>query len=330
VIAKPLPKATDSSAAPSAKADPLPAAAEVPPPPADIPPELMVGPGHKHHVKLDVDKFHIETTPVMVSRRKLKTGLQSLKKNEQKKITMVLTGVIGGGLVIGLLVLIWAAATGKFSSPAPEVVQAPMAETSAKGPAVEKTENAKPAEVKPVQAAWPTSWKHVSLDTAVGDVIVTVLNPQRGARPPQIKADDNDSDVLIVRVNLQLRSGVKNKVPLTSWADEKLKKAVFLKDDDKEGKGNTFELLGQVPRPGDDVSAVGTERIQVRLIFEMPAKIPNTMYIALPGAAFGADGTMIAYQFGKDDVGNEKPSSSAAAPKPEAGKPDGGQKEGAK
>ncbi len=93
----------------------------------------------------------------------------------------------------------------------------------------------------------------------------------------------------------------EKNVDLTSWADEKLKKAVFL-NDDKEGKGNSFEMLGQVPRSGDDMKAVTKERIQVHLVFELPAKIPETMYIALPGAAFHADGT-IAYQFDKDDVG---------------------------
>jgi hypothetical protein len=227
--------------------------------------------------------------------------------------------VIIGGLAIGLLVLIWALATGQFSSSAPEVVKDPLAANSSKGPAAEKEKPAaeqekrekKPAEARPAQAAWPTSWKQVPLETTVGDVVLTVLKPLRRAPPPGIKVGDNDTEVLIVRVNLQLKEGVQKRIPLTSWADEKLKKAVFLKDDEKEGKGNTFELLGQVPKPGDDTSAIGSERIQVRLAFEMPAKIPKTMYVALPGAAFGANGTTIAYQFDKDDVGKEKPSASA-------------------
>ncbi len=172
------------------------------------------------------------------------------------------------------------------------------ADTGAK-PAAEK----KPAEQKPAQAKWPTNWNKVNVDTAVlGDVNVMVLKPFRGAPPPGIKTADNETEVLIVPVNLELKAGAKKNVDLTSWADEKLKKAVFLKDDEKEGKGNTFELLGQVAKSGD-MKAVTKERIQVYLVFEMPAKIPATMYIALPGAAFHADGSIIAYQFEKDDVG---------------------------
>jgi hypothetical protein len=119
--------------------------------------------------------------------------------------------------------------------------------------------------------------------------------------------------VLIVPVNLWLKDGAKKDVDLTSWADEKLKKAVYL-NDDKAGKGISFELLGQVPqKQGEDTKAVRKERIQVHLVFEMPAKIPKTMYIALPGAAFHADGSTIAYQFDKEDVGRPPKAAGGAA-----------------
>jgi hypothetical protein len=145
-----------------------------------------------------------------------------------------------------------------------------------------------------------------------------VLKPFRGPPPKGIKTADSDSEVLFVPVNLQLKDGAKKDIDLTSWADDKLKKAVFLKDDDKEGKGNAFELLGQVPQnPGDDMKSIKKERLQVRLIFEMPAKIPKTMYIALPGAAFHADGSIIAYQIDKDDVG--RPQKPTAGTESEAG-----------
>ncbi len=117
-------------------------------------------------------------------------------------------------------------------------------------------------------------------------------------------------------------------MPLTSWADEHLKKSVFLKDDQKEGKGNEFELLGVVPRPGDDAAQVGAKRIQLRLIFEMPAPIPKTMYIALPGAAVHEDGTTIAYEFDNSDV---EPAEAAGTPAPAVGeKADAASKQGAK
>lgn len=303
--AKPLPKAAKSDAAPAAKAGPLPAAAEAPPPPAELPQELALGGTRKHGVQLD--NFEFEAAPVMVSRRKMKSGMQSLKKAEQKKVTIILMSVIGGGLTVGVVVFIVALANGWLSSPQPDPNKDPKAlnvlnaEDSAAKPAAEK----KPGEQKAVQAKWPTSWKKASVETTMlGDVDVMVLKPFRGAPPTGIKTTDNDAEVLIVPVNLQLKDGAKKNVDLTSWADEKLRKAVFLKDDEKEGKGNSFELLGQVPqKKGEDMKAVTKDRIQVHLVFEMPAKIPATMYIALPGAAFHADGSIIAYQFDKDDVG---------------------------
>ncbi len=116
--AKPLPKAAKSDAMPAAKASPLPAAPEAPPPPADLPQEFALGGQHNHGVQLD--RFEIETTPVMVSRRKMKTGLQGLKKAEQKKVTIILMSVIGGGLTVGLIVFIVAIAKGWLSASQPE------------------------------------------------------------------------------------------------------------------------------------------------------------------------------------------------------------------
>jgi hypothetical protein len=304
--AKPLPKAAKSGAAPAAKA-----AAEAPPPPSDLPQELALGGHHKHGGELDVDRFQIETTPVMVSRRKMKTGLQGLKKDEQKKVTVILMSVIGGGLAIGLILLIWAFASGKFSAPEPEKNPS-IAALNSPDTAAKPTAAKKPADQKPAQAKWPTSWKKVSVETTtLGDVNVMVLKPFRAAPPKGIKTTDNDSEVLFVPVNLWLKDGAKKDIDLTSWADDKLKKTVFLKDDDKEGKGNAFELLGQVAKTGD-MKAVTKERIQVYLLFELPAKIPKTMYIALPGAAFHADGSIIAYQFDKDDVGHPQKAAAGA------------------
>jgi hypothetical protein len=237
--------------------------------------------------------------------------------------------VIGCGLTVGLIVFIVALAKGWLSAPQPEpnkdlhalnVLNA--ADTAAK-PTAEK----KPAEQKAAQARWPVNWKKVSVETTtLGDVNVMVLKPLRGAPPSGIKTADSDTEVLIVPVNLWLKDGAKKDVDLTSWADEKLKKAVFLKDDDKEGKGNSFELLGQAAKSGD-MKAVTKERIQVYLVFEMPAKIPKTMYVALPGAAFHADGSIIAYQFDKDDVGRApKAAGGAASGGPAQAAADGGGK----
>lgn len=290
--AKPLPSAGG--------AGPLPAAPQPPPPPANAPSEFAPGPQHKHHAELNVDKLHIEMTPVMVSHRKRKSGLQSLKPDQQKKAATILLSLIGGGTLVGLLIFIVAAKQGMFSSAPPEQKDAFPA-SAASDSAARPTGETKPAETKPQQAQWPTSWNKVSIqETTVGDADVLVLKPRRGPPPKELKTPDKE--VLIVPVNLKLKPGDRKNIPLTSWGDEKLRKSVFLKDGPREGAGNNFELLGVVPRPGDDATKVSDKRIQVHLVFEMPAPIPKTMYLVLPGAALGAPGATIAYQFDAGDV----------------------------
>ena len=97
--AKPLPKAAANPGTPPRPRPPLPTAAEAPAPPAaDIPQEMRLGGHHKHHVELNIDSLNIETMPVNVSRRKVKSGMQGLKKEEQKKLTILLWCFIGGGI----------------------------------------------------------------------------------------------------------------------------------------------------------------------------------------------------------------------------------------
>jgi hypothetical protein len=291
---KPLPKAVKSS---TPQASPLPTAAESPPPPADIPEELSLGGQHKHHVQMNVDKFDFETTPVMVSQRKMKSGLQSMKQAEQKKATIVLLSVIGGGTVFGLIVFIWAFASGMLSgppkktdepSPASRLAAITAADSSKSNPEAEK----KPAP-KPAQATWPTNFKTpVTEPTNVGDFQVTALKPERGATPAGVKTEDKE--VLIVPVNVQLKEGKKN-VEFTPWDDPQIKKDVLL-NDGKDGKGNKFEFLGLVFKDGDDAKAVAKKRVQVRLVFELPAKLSKPLYLALPTSALHVDGPMIAYE----------------------------------
>ena len=101
---KPLPQAA-ASAAPPATGESPPVAGS---PAVDIPQELSLGQQHKHHVKMNVDKFDIETTPVMLSRRKSKRGLETMKKSDQKKLKTILFSVIGGGMAFALIVFFFA------------------------------------------------------------------------------------------------------------------------------------------------------------------------------------------------------------------------------
>ncbi len=208
--AKPLPKASAAAS--------LPTAAEPPRPPSDVPRDLATGPQHKkRHARINVEEFDIETTPVMVSRRKVKRGLQALKKSEQKKVATVLLSIIGGGAVIGVIVLVVAIANNKSSSSAPNannVADAAAATDSAAKPVTEKNSaksiQQKPAENKLVRARWPTTWNKVSAETTtVGDVNVMVLRPRRGVAPAGIKASNNE--VLVVPVNLQLKDGAEER-----------------------------------------------------------------------------------------------------------------------
>ena len=69
------------------------------------------------------------------------------------------------------------------------------------------------------------------------------------------------------------------------------------------GHGADVRAAGRSTRAGDDASQVSAKRIQLHLIFEVPATIAKTMYIVLPGAALGAAGEKIAYKFDAGDVG---------------------------
>jgi len=311
--AEPLPKAVKSATSPRTQASPLPSASQSPPPPPiDIPAELSLGGQEKHHVPLNVDKFNIETTPVMVSQRKMKSGLQSMKKADQQKATVILLSVIGGGTIIGLIVFIWAAASGMLSGPKqPEpatVATLPGAPTAPSATPPAASGQAKPeAEKRPVprpaQATWPTNFKTVFLENAtVGDFHLTVLKPLRGAPPKGVKTDDKE--VLIVPVNVWLKEDAKKNAEFVGWDDATIKDDVSLTDD-KDGKGNRFVFQGQVFREGEDAKAVAKQRIQVRLVFELPAPIPKAMYLALPAAAFRVEGPMIGYTFSPSEIGGE-------------------------
>ena len=108
------------AAKPVARPMNLPTAQAGPQPPAsDVPAEFALGGGHKHHVVMDVDKLHIDAEPVMVSNRKTH-GLPGLKKGEQQKLTMILLGIIGGGLAIAVIVFVVALTSGKLSGPKEE------------------------------------------------------------------------------------------------------------------------------------------------------------------------------------------------------------------
>ena len=99
-------------------------------------------------------------------------------------------------------------------------------------------------------------WKNVGTRQAFGNVEVNVLEPTRGALPPDTKA--KDAYVLIVPVTLELKGSNRRGSLLTSWMDL-FEKEVSLKDDQNE----TYDLLDQNPVGGSDGKTITEKRITV-------------------------------------------------------------------
>ena len=95
-LGKKPPAATAEPLARAAKAGSLPTADAAPMPPSDVPQDLLLG-AHKHHVELNVDSLNIEATPMKISHRKVRTGMQGLKQEERKRVTVLLLCFIGAG-----------------------------------------------------------------------------------------------------------------------------------------------------------------------------------------------------------------------------------------
>jgi hypothetical protein len=327
-VAKPLGKAVAKPIGPpKAKAASLPTASEAPAPPvADLPQEFTLG-GHEKHQQLNVEGFDYGTAPVAASRRKAKSGMKALRRDEQKKVTTVLLCLIGGGMTFGLAVMIWAVATGKFSGPKQEAPKDPMA-------AVDAADSSRfprdTGDKKSPAAAETVNWMLANIqETSVGNVKVKVLGPSRGAPPKGAKLEERD--VLIVPVNLSLADGSKDPVALTSWADAALKKSVSLTDVDDPK--NNIALLDQVAGAGGESKVIPPDgRIQVLLIFQAPTN-PNLkmLHLKLPPAAFHGQGPMICYGISASDIKAAQPDKavkseavSSDVAKPDAAKPETG------
>ncbi len=297
---KPLPKGAAKPGTPASKTTRLPTAAEAPAPPAsDVPQELRLGGHHKHHVEMNVDSLNIDAMPVNVSRRKVKSGMRGLKKEEQKKLTVLLWCFGGGGIAIGLIVFISAIARGTFSTTKPEEtakVPAALVEPVDSGKKTEKpkdTGGSKPAKEKDIEGT------RVQVKVTVGNVDVMVLKPTRGAPPEGVKT--HDTEVLIVPVRLFLKEGVTKPIQLTSWFDDSLQAKVSLMGDRK-----TCVFFGQVAEKGSDAKTIRGEKekpwLIVDLVFEVPNDKVKSLKLKLPAAAFQTDGPMLGFDIHPSDI----------------------------
>ncbi len=295
--AKPLPKAARKPPAPPSG---LPTATEAPTPPVTNVPQEVSGGHHKHHVQMNLDILNIEAAPVTVSHRKVKAGLQGMKKDERKKLTIMLFCLIGSGMTFGLIVLTWFFFNSGKPSSSDSAKKDPMgkaADSDSVKKAEDKSVDKKPALEKPAQEKEPGSWKSVGIKILVDKVEVNVLKPTRGAPPEGAKTEE--TYVLIVPVTLELKSDKVKQVEFTSWADDSLKKKVSLKDD----QNKSYDLLEQVADKESDVKAITKTRIKVYLVFQAPtSKKLKFLHLALPVSAFHADGVMIGYEIKPTDI----------------------------
>ncbi len=257
-LGKKPPAATAKPLARAAKAGSLPTADAAPMPPSDVPQDLLLG-AHKHHVELNVDSLNIEATPMKISHRKVKTGMQGLKQEERKRVTVLLLCFIGAGTTIGAAVIGWqllksdptVAKVEDLAKPSAAPTVAADSNKSAKDSAKNITvsnNTASAAEKKdkePADGNWPRIMSDVK---SLGNVDVLALKPTRGPPPEGTKV--KDKEVLIVPVRLSLKKGAKNPVKLTGWMDDSLQGKVALKDD----QGKSYLLLTQVPEKGWDGS----------------------------------------------------------------------------
>jgi hypothetical protein len=286
-------------AKPAAKTPPLAAAQAAPQPPAsDIPAELTLGShGHKKHVSMNVDKLNISTQPVKVAGRKTR-GVAGLKKEEQKKLNMILLGVIGVGMTIVILAFGIALATGKFSSP-PE--EAKKEETK-----VEEKPKEKPKpEVK--KEANDEAWNQAGTADTIkrGDVEIKVLKPVWEAPPETLKDLCGDyPQTLVVPVKLNLwKDDAEEPVKLTNWGDDSLKERVVLKDDNDEKPGKTthYKFFGAEVKDKAK-SIVPGKSVHVRLVFIPRTKTPNLLHLELPTEAFGVKGKPMRFEVAKKNI----------------------------
>ncbi len=235
---------------------------------------------------MNVDKLHIDAEPVMVSARKSRP--LGLKKEEQKKLNMILLSVIGCGMLVAVVVFGVAWQKGMLSvGSAPEEVK--KEEARSEQPAAEKKTAAEknPGAAKEKEAE---TWNMVPLDSVVrGSVEVKVIRPLRGAPPEDSKVDSGEyDDVLMLPVNLNLKEGAQDAVEFESWAETSLKRNVVLKDD-----ANTmYQLLDMVNVKGNGKTIAPQKGLQVRLLFKPPARKVKYLRLELPASAFGGEGML--------------------------------------
>ena len=178
---------------------------------------------------MNVDSLHIETTPVDVSRRKLRAGLQGMKKDERKKLTIMLLCLIGGGTTFGLIVIIWAFATASSPVQSPRRPRTSSACWPKRPIAARRRKKDPPAKNRPRKDKdkGDSEPEAAELRLTSGRGRCGSHGPQADRGPPPKGAKTDETEVLIVQVKLNLKEGETKQVELTSWMDEQTPVASF-------------------------------------------------------------------------------------------------------
>jgi hypothetical protein len=289
------------------------------PSPSELPPELLLGSagGHKHHVAMNVDQLDldIDAEPVMISTRKTK-GVAGLKKDEQQKLTMILLGIIGGGLLLALVLFIWAASQGYFSGPHKEEVKKEESKSEEPGPAKKAKTEEKSAEKDDGQ------WTKFPQSLRRKNVEVKLVDPVRGAPPEGSEVDASEhQSVLVLPVKMLLKIGVQEGVDYAGWSDSD-RKNISLKDDAKAA----YKLLDVIVEPKEAKTIGMGKPVTAKLIFEPPSSKAKVLRLEMPGSAIGEQG-MLKFQVpcakitASREAGQKKaPAEDADEPKPKTKK----------
>jgi hypothetical protein len=252
-------------------AKPLPAAQAAAAPPTEGVPAMSGG--HGKHPKYSLDQFQMDAEVPITTRRSGKA--MAMKKSEQKKVTIILLGIIGFGLLVALSLITWAGLTGRLSIGKHETAKSEDIEADGKP---EETAS-KPVEKKTEEKdKWNDAAKGVTDKKT--NIKVTVESAVKAAPPEGVAVGDAEA-AIIVTVVLKNLGKAGEDVEFVGW--EESKPDVVLTCD-----GTPLDVL-EVKPEGDPKAVKGGEAIKVKFYFAAPAKKPNTMHLELPPTAFGGE-----------------------------------------
>lgn len=288
---QPAAKAAKPGAGGKPTAKPLAKPAAPKTPAADLPEEMALGSGggHKKHVAMNVDKLNIDAEPVMVANRKSK-GRLGLKKEQHKKLTMIMMGAIGGGLLLVLIAFIigWSRGALNTGKPAEEAKKNETAEPD-------------PADKKPATVAIKTKTdSNVILYPKKLEVHDKKMEVGLGAptreEPPEDSgiSVDEGTKVLIIPVKYSVKLGKSDTFKYKAWDDE-TKKLVSLKDD----TDTKLPLLGVIDEK--DATVVGPGKpINIKLVFTAPVGKVKHVRLEMPGEPIGVSEMMTPFEIPGD------------------------------